>query len=394
MRTVKIGLLGAVIDDENNGCIALTYSLINLLEEIAKELRVNFSYIIFQERNSFDAIKKVEEKLGVIPGHIKIANPSYLWTIKRALHYPLRAINTLKYLNRCDVLIDLTAGDSFTDIYGQGRFDSLTNIKMLILKMNKVLILGPQTYGPFLHKKNYRKAIKVIDKAALIIARDFASSEYLKNDTKKNIYTTTDLAFNLPYKQIAGGKSERIKIGINISGLLVKNKKESTTLSTKLTTDYDEFIVNLVDYLVASKKYEIYVIPHVGYDGGDIIRQRFPNINYVSFFDNPISAKNFISSMDIFVGARMHATIAALSSGVATIPTSYSRKFGGLFEALNYNYTVDMTKLDTSEALRKTLLYIQNYEELTRKAIESGRIAKLKNDETKCLIKNEIGGLL
>ncbi|MGJ7723542.1 polysaccharide pyruvyl transferase family protein [Escherichia coli] len=33
-------------------------------------------------------------------------------------------------------------------------------------------------------------------------------------------------------------------------------------------------------------------------------------------FTNPITAKSYISSIDFFTGARMHATIAAFSAGV------------------------------------------------------------------------------
>lgn len=43
------------------------------------------------------------------------------------------------------------------------------------------------------------------------------------------------------------------------------------------------------------------------------------------------------------MGARMHSTIAAFSSGVPVVPMAYSRKFNGLFiDTLNYNHLVDL----------------------------------------------------
>ena len=41
------------------------------------------------------------------------------------------------------------------------------------------------------------------------------------------------------------------------------------------------------------------------------------------------------------MGARMHACIAAFSSGVPVIPMAYSRKFKGLFGTLGYDRTID-----------------------------------------------------
>ena len=43
------------------------------------------------------------------------------------------------------------------------------------------------------------------------------------------------------------------------------------------------------------------------------------------------------------MGARMHACIAAFSSGVPVVPMAYSRKFEGLFGSLGYDRTVDCT---------------------------------------------------
>ena len=91
-------------------------------------------------------------------------------------------------------------------------------------------------------------------------------------------------------------------------------------------------------------------------------------------FTNPIEAKNFIAEMDVFVGARMHATIGAFSAGVVTIPFSYSRKFEGLYNSLGYPYTIDARKIDTQTAIKLTLEYINNSEPLKvsqSKAVDS-----------------------
>ena len=56
--------------------------------------------------------------------------------------------------------------------------------------------------------------------------------------------------------------------------------------------------------------------------------------------------------MDFFMGARMHATIGAFSSGVPVVPMAYSRKFNGLFvDTLQYDAMVDMKEQDDDKIL-------------------------------------------
>ena len=69
------------------------------------------------------------------------------------------------------------------------------------------------------------------------------------------------------------------------------------------------------------------------------------------FFLTPIDAKDYISGLDFFMGSRMHATIAAFSSGVPVVPIAYSRKFNGLFkDTLEYEYMVDLKNSSNEEA--------------------------------------------
>ena len=76
-------------------------------------------------------------------------------------------------------------------------------------------------------------------------------------------------------------------------------------------------------------------------------------------FNTPIEAKSYIANMDVFIGSRMHATIGSISSGVATIPFSYSRKFEGLFGNLEYPYVISARKFSLEEALEKSKSWIK-----------------------------------
>ena len=83
--------------------------------------------------------------------------------------------------------------------------------------------------------------------------------------------------------------------------------------------------------------------------------------------------------MDIFIGSRMHATIAAISSGVVTIPIAYSRKFKGLFENVGYKYTIDITRLSIEETIKYVMKYINDYKEI-----------KLDVSQAEDIIKNQL----
>ena len=200
--------------------------------------------------------------------------------------------------------------------------------------------------------------MRIIENADLVISRDQMSSDYIAKYTNKNIIQGIDVAFILPYekKKI---KQERVNVGINISGLLWN--KESK-LNLKYKTDYQEYIDKLLKYLMNNEKYNIYIISHVknDYIGAKEVCEKYKNLNLVPAFKDALEAKSFISSMDCFIGSRMHATIAAISSGVPVIPVSYSRKFEGLYNSLHYEHVVSLERLDTNESFKKTVNLIND----------------------------------
>ena len=108
---------------------------------------------------------------------------------------------------------------------------------------------------------------------------------------------------------------------------------------------------------------EIYLVPHViSWKGGGVeddytaslkLQEEFPAVTVAPAFTSPSEAKSYIAGMDFFMGARMHACIAAFSSGVPVVPMAYSRKFAGLFGSLGYDETVDCTSQSAEEILAR-----------------------------------------
>jgi polysaccharide pyruvyl transferase WcaK-like protein len=68
----------------------------------------------------------------------------------------------LREIEKCQAWLDISGGDSFTDLYGYDRFDSMAAPKELAVRLDKPLILLPQTYGPFQHEANRARAAKIV----------------------------------------------------------------------------------------------------------------------------------------------------------------------------------------------------------------------------------------
>lgn len=366
-KDMVIGLMGAITDNVNLGCVALTYSVIKAIQSACDNNEINAKYIIFENSYKPEKVHRMCEELKIDPQNVEWVAIGFIHKITSVVKYASRNRKMLKAIKRCDFVVDLTQGDSFADIYGEERFMLYTKIKEAVEKLHVPLVLGPQTYGPFENEKNRKYAKKIIDQAYRVISRDQESADYIASFSNKEVAVTTDLAFLLPYNKSEKQDNGKIKVGINASSLLIKNKIEKTETNFALKTDYDKYIDSLIEELSKDDRYEIYLIPHVGEDAGKVFSAKYPNVILQGSFSTPIEAKSFIAGMDIFIGARMHATIAAFSSGVATIPTAYSRKFSGLYNNLGYDCVVDMQKLTTEQALELTMQHVRDYKSLVEK---------------------------
>jgi len=137
-----------------------------------------------------------------------------------------------------------------------------------------------------------------------------------------------------------------------------------TLILTKLL-DNEKIVVHLVPHVVCENN-----SPGNDYELCYFLYNKIKNQRLIlsPFFIDPIKAKNYISALDFFTGSRMHACIAAFSSGVPVYPISYSRKFIGLFnETLNYDCVGDLETMENLNIIENLLDAIQNREILKEK---------------------------
>lgn len=351
---MKIGLMGFEFASANKGCEALVYSFLSIIKDHLKkdDIIINFS----------------GTPLGYVPDYFTDCN--FINIYPKLKDYKLKYIRKLK---ECDIIFDATMGDSFSDIYSKSYYNHLIMNKRAAEKLCRKYILLPQTYGPFEFSTSVKKAQSVLKRAYRIYCRDEMSQRLLQDRFNiRNSLLASDMAFVLPYDKNMYSFSQKEKLGINISGLLYKGgfyKKNQFNLSIDYSGLIEKLIVNL------SKRYEIHFIPHVidldknAYDDDykvcNMFHQKYPGTILAPVFDTPIQAKSYISNMSIFIGSRMHSTIAAFSSNVITIPVSYSRKFEGLFGSVNYPFVVNAREESTQSAYELIMNYVNDKETLS-----------------------------
>jgi polysaccharide pyruvyl transferase WcaK-like protein len=263
-------------------------------------------------------------------------------------------------VRRQDIMLDIGAGDSFADIYTDKRFAYIMATKVVPLLAGKPLILSPQTVGPFSRQPHSRMAAWVCRKARLVLVRDPLSLAVVKKlAPSARVSLAVDVAFAMPFERPPRAADGPIRVGINVSGLLMSGGYKGDN-DYKLGFDYPAVTRALITGFAAMPGVRVVLVPHViapnlprddDAAACDALHRAFPHVERVANFVSPIAAKSFISGLDFLVGARMHATIAAYSSGVPVVPISYSRKFEGLFGNLNYPWLVNARGVDTKAAI-------------------------------------------
>lgn len=366
-RALRIALLWHSANSGNLGVGALTVANIELLRQAADRAGVEVEFVIV---GWFDAGASYPQVAGipVVP------------LSGKALIDPRRYARAI---NRCDLVIDIGGGDSFADIYGSRRLIYMLATKGIAIALRKPLVLAPQTIGPFASKTARRLASAMIAASSRTFARDQVSADLIDSrSAQRKVTVTTDVAFALPHEP-AEPVVGAVRFGFGVSALLYHGGYTRDD-QFGLALDYERFVHDVIAHFAERSDVELVLIPHViapdmpVEDDLALCRRLAVEAGLVEppHFHDPVEAKSFISGCDIVAASRMHACIAALSSGVATIPIAYSRKFEGLFGSLGYAHTVDATTTSTDDAIRLVLDGFDRRHELTVDAKASAANAR------------------
>lgn len=361
-RRLRVGLLWHSVNSANLGIGALTAAHIAILERIAEDLGVGLKLDVIGWTDSG-------------PSYIDNADVSVVPVRFRDLLHPWGEVH--KALRRCDLVCDIGAGDSFADIYGVRRFLSIALSQLAVSRPRQRLILSPQTIGPFERWWTRIIARRLMTRCRAVVVRDALSLQAVGTiKARTEVIEATDVAFRLPYRPVPAAAGGAVRVGLNISGLLFHGGYTRQNMF-ELVVDYPRLVRALLEWFDRKPGCEVHLISHVISDSAPIeddyrvarqLAADFPRVRVAPRFSSPSAAKSYISGMNFFCGSRMHACIAALSSGVPTVPLSYSRKFTGLFESVGYPLVADCKTEGEEQILEKVRSAFHQREALKARA--------------------------
>jgi len=261
-------------------------------------------------------------------------------------------------LLQASAVFDVSGGDSFSDLYGPDRFRTVAWPKILTLAAHRPLVLLPQTYGPFRHPQVRARATQLLRGATQVWARDRDSKatadELIGTDT---VLLGVDMALGLAPTPMTGREGEAWTswfhaqdepvAGININGMLVNQVDAPERYG--VSPHHAEEMADVARAILGTSEWRVAFVPHVVGKGGvdtdvEVCRSVAADLRDEFGADRVFlsdqcrtagEAKWVISQCSWFTGARMHATIAALSSGVPTTGVAYSKKMGPIFDDLD-----------------------------------------------------------
>ena len=246
--------------------------------------------------------------------------------------------------SEADLVIDLS-GDSYRDPPGGVAFAHHATF-LTALSTGTPYALASQSLGPF-RWPNGPCVRYFLDRAELVYIRERRTAAILADLGVRpdRIEVAPDVAFALPAASAepiwAGERMDpdripRPWIALSVSALVLGLRHRGQR--------YLPEMIQLCNHLRRRYDASIFLVPHeisptrLGSDdrsAASVLRSRMgePRWLYAIQGDyGPDVLKGLISRCDAVVAARMHAAIAGLSSGVATLPVAWSHKYVGLME--------------------------------------------------------------
>ncbi|MBN2037573.1 MAG: polysaccharide pyruvyl transferase family protein [Chitinispirillaceae bacterium] len=368
----RIALVGALPTADNRGCAALAYGARKALREAFPA--TGLFYMGYLKPEQIEELHRQED----LPG-MEIIDLRFSKNVTSANHivlliaaslitrfFPIRTLVSLvakrlphlKRIMELDAVFALSGGDSFTDLYGFGRFLYSVLPQVLALCCRVPVVLLPQTIGPFRGTVSRMAGRAVLKRCRRVLVREHGSLETVWRLLNDGILSTAaafapDVGFlldpqsvpELEHEVTSLKKEAAPLIGFNISGLLW-NGGYTGRNQFRLRHDYRETVMLLLETLMQVHQKRVLLVPHVFGNrlesDAHACREALgalPSVarSNVAFFERNFSAgeiKWLIGRCDLFVGSRMHACIAALSQGVPALALAYSDKFRGIYESI------------------------------------------------------------
>ena len=252
----------------------------------------------------------------------------------RVLKYRVYA-QMLPYLDTAAAVLSV-GGDNYSLDYGVPTL--FTDLDEVVMRKEKPLFLWGASVGPFSAIPDYERYMSDhLRRVTGIFARESVTAGYLASiGVAGNVHPVADPAFLMAPIRPKGVEDDLSidgeAIGLNLSPLMAKYVTGGDLEA------WTGLAASILGTTARTTGMPVYLIPHATVPAADdhaFMRRalslvRYGDITLVPPVYNAAETKWIISRMTVFAGARTHATIAALSSGVPTLSFAYSIKAQGI----------------------------------------------------------------
>jgi colanic acid/amylovoran biosynthesis protein len=347
--TLKKALILDEFNSFNNGemarVISLAYSLRALRPAVEMSI-LSSSPPLDQPRYSRFKIqviarpwyKKTPAKIGTFVFFIGVS------TSKLFGYTLLRALGKRGKLHEYDLFVHLT-GDVFNDKGLSVLYYHLYHV-LFGLAAGKKTVIYAESMGPFRSKLTSYLSRLIFNKVDLITVREKISLKYLDQIgvNKARVVLTGDPAFLLKPTAVPLEDVRAPVVGVSVNPDMLRyfSRRFGESNGSK-RENYAKLMAHSIDYLIEHYGVSVLLFAHVIRPDSDDIRMSEDVYNRVLHKDHVRLVRNYytadeikgaISTCDLFLGSRMHATIASISTGVPTVVLGHTHKFQGVLGRL------------------------------------------------------------
>jgi polysaccharide pyruvyl transferase WcaK-like protein len=234
---------------------------------------------------------------------------------------------------RVDAVLDIS-GFAYGDRWGGRALEAVAAELTRFGHHGKPYLFLPQAFGPFTQSLASRKFGRALRHAALICARDERSLAYLSGlgaGRGEALLRCPDLTLG-----VRGERAAAARWGVDAScALLIPNVRmlDPGPGRSGWQARYLPLLEALADEC-RRRGLTVKVVNHAGRDDAPLcttLAQASGGIDVINELD-PLALKGLIGAAAVVISSRYHGCVNALSQGVPCLGTSWSHKYGALFQ--------------------------------------------------------------